>query len=200
MPSRARAVIGFSVVVVSAALAVAVAYVVSTRIDRSELPTPPRALAADRLSVEPAQPDDVPERAVNDAVDAVREAALRYLFEHNDSGIGSRAAAYCIKVRSADNRWRDPSQSFVRRFRLDAPRVVPSSHCHRVGDEGVFEITTGRQALEFAIYAVSYGSPSTATISAIYSEGPLSAAGYELSLELHDGRWVVEDAKTEWIS
>src|SRR5688572_23689750 len=71
-------------------------------------------------------------RPADRAADArgVLEAVFRYQFEHNDSGLQDRAAAYCLCVPDGEGRRggeRDPEPGLLELFRGRKPPVLPCS-------------------------------------------------------------------------
>jgi hypothetical protein len=138
---------------------------------------------ADRTRIRTAQEDNI------------REAAFRYLFLHNASGLQQAAQVFCLSVNG-----RDPADMFMSRFRNEKPRVLRSSDCSKGGWNGVRDRRTGEEGLLFELTDVYWYSDDEVYVDGSYYSAPLSAAGYSWRVLHERSGWVVRSEHTHWIS
>ncbi len=131
----------------------------------------------------------------------VLEAVFRYQFDHNDSGLKERAAAYCLCVPDGEGRRgeRDPEPALLDLLRGRKPPVLPCSAC-RVEGGRVVETREGRPALTFRIAALRWRGRDEAEVEGGYAEGNLSASGQRYRVVRGEAGWKVADVRGLWIS
>ena len=140
---------------------------------------------------------DVSQQRMRDAQqDNIRESAYRYLFRNNDSGLQQTARVFCISIQE-----RDPSPSFLARFRNERIPVIPLNACSWRGLGGVSVRSSGEEGLWFDMTAGIYWTNSFEVyVDGSYYEAPLSAAGYTWRLIRRGNSWVVVFERMKWIS
>jgi hypothetical protein len=145
-------------------------------------------------------PRPAPDRAAD--ARGVLEAVFRYQFEHNDSGLQDRAAAYCLCVPDREGRRggeRDPEPGLLELFRGRKPPVLPCSGC-RVEGGRVVETREGRPALTFRVAALRWLGRDEAEVEGGYGEGNLSASGQRFRVVRGEAGWKVADVRGLWVS
>jgi hypothetical protein len=126
----------------------------------------------------------------------IREAAFRYLFRHNASGLQQDARVFCLSVHD-----RDPKDAFLARFHDVKARILPRSACSFEGLDVVHDRERRDEGLLFDVVAeVYWSSDDEAFVDGSYYEAPLSAGGYTWRLRRHGLKWIVESARMLWIS
>lgn len=116
----------------------------------------------------------------------ILEAAFRYQFEHNASGIQHNAEKYCLTITGGEK----PGADFLRRFEGSRPPVVAADQCDRQSGRNLF----------FQAKIESWESDSEALVRGGYYEGNLSSSRETFRVVWEDGRWVVRDGRLEVIS
>jgi len=132
----------------------------------------------------------------------VLEAVFRYQFEHNDSGLQERAAAYCLCVPDGEGRRggeRDPEPGLLELFRGRKPPVLPCSGC-RIDGGRVVEAREGRPALTFRVASLRWLGRDEAEVEGGYGEGNLSASGQRFRVVRGEAGWKVADVRGLWVS
>jgi hypothetical protein len=126
----------------------------------------------------------------------IREAAFRYLFHHNASGLQQTARAFCLSIQE-----RDPTPAFLERFHDERISVLPLSACSQEGWRGVHVRKSGDEAIWFDLAAQPYWSTNFEVfIDGSYYEAPLSSAGYTWRLVRHNISWGIASGRMLWIS
>jgi len=134
-------------------------------------------------------------------VDDIREAAFRYQFRKNASGLQQKAKVYFLSVRNAqDEKNHDPDEAFMKRFADHKPRVAKASEAHASSEGGVRDMKTGERGLLFDLGEIRWISDDTVEIDGGYYEGGLSASGNTYFLKKKTGKWIVERDRMHWIS
>lgn len=129
--------------------------------------------------------------------DDVREAAFRYLFGDNASGLKQRAKFYCLEVEGGA----DASPALLARLSDVGVRLVPASRCVRDAKDGVTEAPSGdRPGLIFRIEAIRKVGPGRVDVDAGYYEAGLSASGETLEMTRDGETWKVTADRRRWIS
>ena len=127
-------------------------------------------------------------------VDAIREAAFRYMFAHNASGAKQSAKVYCLAIED-----KDPDEAFLARFAGSTPPVKKRSEC-KVSGRGVRDKATGGKGLVFNVAAIRWVTDVAVEVDGGYYEANLSASGNTYSLEKTDEGWAVVKDEMHWIS
>lgn len=136
---------------------------------------------------------------------AVLEAVFRYQFEHNESGLQDRAAAYCLCVPDGDGGRRggggdrDPDRALLDLLRGRKPPVLPCSACRMEGRR-VVEVRDGQPALIFRVSSLRWRGRDEAEVEGGYGEGNLSASGQRFRVLRGEAGWKVVDVRGLWIS
>jgi len=126
----------------------------------------------------------------------IREAAFRYLFRHNASGLQQDARVFCLSIHD-----RDPKDAFLARFHDVKARILPRSACSVGGLNGVHDRQRWEEGLMFDLATEIYwSSDDEAYVDGTYYAAPLSAAGYTWRLRRHGMNWIVVSARMLWIS
>lgn len=128
--------------------------------------------------------------------DDIREAVLRYMFEHNDSAIQQDAEVYFIAVESRT----DPSQDLLAKFKGNQPRVKPVSAATHMGYGGVKDRSTGAVGIIFTIREIDWLSNTQVLVTGEYFEESESTGKSQYKVMFEDGHWVVTETEMEWIS
>jgi hypothetical protein len=133
----------------------------------------------------------------------IREAAFRYLFEHNPSSQQKKAAVYFLSFLNGRNskeaRGTDPGDVFMRRFANQSPRVAKGSEA-RIGRDGVRDQKTHEKGIIFNLGEVRWLADDSVEIDGGHYEAGLSASGNTYFLKKKSGKWAVEKMKAGWIS
>lgn len=125
--------------------------------------------------------------------DNIKEAAVRYLFQHNNSYMEDNTKVYFIAV--SDN---DPTEDFMKRFATYTVPVKISSQCTRSGDY-VKDKETGKRGLYCWVDSIEWINKNKVKVYTGYFEVGLSAATTYVYYVVHqDGKWVVKNAETMW--
>ncbi|HEY1587327.1 MAG TPA: hypothetical protein VGH63_16640, partial [Polyangia bacterium] len=127
--------------------------------------------------------------------DGLREAAFRYMFVHNSSGLQQHAHVYCITIDDAD-----PSTPFLARLHDIKPAVKARSACVTNRERGVADKASNERGLVFRVDAITPVDADHARIVGGYYEGGLSASGNTYSAERQNGAWVVIGDVMDWES
>ena len=113
----------------------------------------------------------------------ISELVLRHQFEHNASGMQTRARAYCIEISDED-----PSDKFLDRFKDHQPPV-------KKGSEFIFG-----QDIKFSVSDFKWINGRTVEVCGGCYEAPLSGSGYTYRIIRKTGRWIIEKTFDHWIS
>ena len=125
-------------------------------------------------------------------IDAVHEAAFRYMFYNN----GSRGAKfYCLRLYEGD-----PSDSLIHRLSNSTLPVKKHSQCTSSVKEGVRDPGTGERGAILYLKALRWKSSSKAELDGGYWEGGLSSSGDTYFLRKKGSAWSVVKEKTHWVS
>src|SRR5262245_40929716 len=105
--------------------------------------------------------------------DNIREAVLRYQFDHNASALQKSAEVYFIGF---GQKAADPSDNFMKRFADNKPPVRKSSDSHFVRGKGLLEKKTGKKGLEFSAITIKWISDTEVEVEGGYFEAELSSS------------------------
>jgi len=131
----------------------------------------------------------------------IREAAFRYQFNNNASGLKDRAAAYYLSIADPHGKETDPSADFVRRVAGNKPPVKRVSECGMSGDwPVVVDKVTGERGLVFWTGTIKWVSDGQVEIPGGYREARSSSSGNTYHLRRVDGKWKVVKDVLRWIS
>ncbi|HLX95794.1 MAG TPA: hypothetical protein VKU37_08625 [Verrucomicrobiae bacterium] len=137
------------------------------------------------------------DRARESQVDDIREAVLRYQFDHNASGQQKTAKVYFIGVGEKAT---DPSDDLIKRFADHKPPVRKASASHYVQGKGILDKKTGEQGLAFNVGNIKWISDTEVEVYGGYYEGNLSSSGNTYTVKKESGKWIVTKDKIDWIS
>lgn len=155
--------------------------------------------------------------------DDIREAVFRYQFDHNGSGLKTNAAGYYLEIETTEGANTDPDDAFLKRFANNKPSVrkrsdarVAMEECENqrkdqeipfmsplsqnCNDFGVIDRRSGRQGLIFYQDSLKRISETKAEVSGGYYEGGESSSGNTYTVEKQNGKWIVTNKVTRWIS
>lgn len=141
------------------------------------------AMALAACATAPAPPTDPVE---------VREAALRYMFANNLSGLQRSAGTYCVGLGQQPG-LRDPSPQLLAALNDVRPTVRPASACRIEGPRVVD--AAGRASLIFNVDVLRCMGDAC-VVRAGYYEANASAAAGEYTLYRSGGRWRVDPSRT----
>ncbi len=130
--------------------------------------------------------------------DDIRETVFRYQFEHNASGQGKSAHAYCLAILVGEKD-SDPSDQFMKRFAHHKPQVRKVSACHWDSIR-VVENRTGRPALIFHVSKITWVSDSEVTVDGGYEEANVSSSGNTYTVTKRNSKWEVTSDRMNVIS
>lgn len=122
--------------------------------------------------------------------DAAAEAAFRFIFANNSSGLQGQASNYCIGIGQGTD-LRDPSPAVIQSL-ADVRKVVPASACEV--STGVTN-RAGQPSLVFSVEAVDC-IDSVCVVRAGYYEGNVSSQTSQYTLRQANGRWMVDPSAT----
>lgn len=131
---------------------------------------------------------------------AIREAAYRYMFQHNASSLRQNAAVYFLAIRGEGNKLGDPSQELMGRFAGNKPPVKKWSESQLSPEMGVVDKASGERGLIFETGQIKWLSRTQAEITGGYYEGNMSASKSTFTVVKQSGKWVVVKEKREGIS
>jgi len=120
------------------------------------------------------------------AQDEILEAVFRYQFQHNASGIQSKADRYCLTLPEDKN----PGEDFLHRFAGNQPPVVSADQCSKKGGRDLF----------FRVQSLDWRSDEEVWVRGGYWEGNLSSSIEMYRVLRKNGRWIVEGSRMEAIS
>ncbi len=162
-------------------------------------------LACSAAGVESCNEYSTESRSALNFNDDIREAAFRYLFEHNASAQQQTVWVYFLSVTnlpdSLGGAWidADPSEELIARFRNNTPRVRPCSQA-TTSLWGVFDVKSGIKGLLFRLGEIRWITKDRVEIDGGYYEAGLSASGGTYILERKNGIWSVVGGGIRWIS
>lgn len=119
----------------------------------------------------------------------VIEAAFRYQFTHNTSGIQTNAQVFFIALGNDTN----PPTKFLSRFKNNTPPVKPASeagHNKKKGDR-VIDAKTGQEGLLFTHLEIKWINEKKAEVTCMMAEANQSRSVKRLILEMILGKWNV---------
>ena len=121
----------------------------------------------------------------------VQEAVIRYLMDHEE-----RASASVFLSLDGN----EPPPSFMRRFVLEFPRVLPAS----LASEGQYgqpvDTIHGYAGSRVLISAVTFIDATHAQAGAGIRCGRTCGVGYHFTLLLSEGKWSVTSVEETWVS
>ena len=128
---------------------------------------------------------------------AIAEAMIRYQFLHHWEGYGGQRGVFCIESVAGDTP-ADPEERLMNRIR-HAPRLVRRrSGCEIGPDSRVIDKVTGAPALILEVGALTWNSPTEASIEGGYYEEAATAGGSVYFLRKINGAWVVIMERRAW--
>ena len=120
---------------------------------------------------------------------AIAESAMRAVMNRNASAAGDDATRFCLQLFGED-----PAPAYLARFD-DVPTPIVAGSAFRLRTDPEDE----HRDIKIWCDRLGIVDERVAYASAGYEEGTMSAAGDELWLELHEGRWVVIRREQAWI-
>jgi len=120
------------------------------------------------------------------AQDEILEAVFRYQFQHNASGLQSKADRYCLTLPQDTN----PGADFLHRFADVQPSVVDADQCRKKAGRDLF----------FRVQNLDWRSDQEVWVRGGYWEGNLSSSVEIYQVLRKNGRWTVAGSRTEAIS
>jgi hypothetical protein len=160
-------------------------------------PASPAAAAPDARPDAGASASDTDASALS-VDDQVREALLRYLFEHDGAQAKDWARVYFLAT-VADGK-RDPSPALMQRFASHRPRVERASLADISFDKGAVHRYTREQGVVFTVVALKRLSDGAVEAECEYYAGNLSASGATYRVERKNGVWIVMQPKMIWVA
>ena len=139
--------------------------------------------------------------------DDVREAVLRYEFEHFAVNMGFDVPVYYLSSVRPRNpydgrssplpalRGRDPYDGFIRRFEGHDPPVERSSLCTDEGRWDIVDKVTGERGCVFWTGSITWRTSVEAELDGGHDMGRRHAAEYRYSIIRERGRWLVREAR-----
>lgn len=121
--------------------------------------------------------------------DDVRETVARELFNHNDSTLQKRAAAYYLAI--GEEAGADPTDKFLKRFKDYNPPVLKRSAAAVSPEKGVTDKKTGRRGLIFRLYGVKWISTDEADLEGGWYEAGKESWINTYTLRKSNGKWKV---------
>jgi hypothetical protein len=97
----------------------------------------------------------------------------------------------------------DPASAVIRHLNQLNHALLPGSKCSmRMGpqDERMIETASGREAVMIEISNFVRVSPTEATVSVTYIEGPVNGFGYSVRFRLIENKWIMESEGNGWKS
>ncbi|MGH7589161.1 MAG: hypothetical protein ACRELU_11275, partial [Gemmatimonadota bacterium] len=123
----------------------------------------------------------------------VQAAALRHVFQNNDSSLGISAGSYCVGVGSGLLNT-DPSVSLLQA--LENPKVTRLSGCARVASRThrwqVIDTLSRLPSLAFFVDQPSFPDSDTARVYVEYVQDPSFSTGYDCVLSRTTAGWQVQ--------
>ena len=120
--------------------------------------------------------------------DDLYETSFRYIFRHNDSGIGDMAEAYYILVPK-DGGMGDPTNDFLARLANVHPPVKKGSLCNTKG--AVTSVKGGAAGILFFVEDIYWKSDEEVYVEGGYLEDVVNAARVTCLLKQKRGHWTV---------
>jgi len=117
---------------------------------------------------------------------AVREAVLRYQFEHVPPLTSGPAKAYFIRISG-----HDPSPGFLARFKHHDPPVRPASAARTNGPGGVVGRAHGKPGILFQVGRVRWVDSSHAQVTGGFVERRRATSGDIYQVTRNGKHWVV---------
>ena len=124
--------------------------------------------------------------------DDIREAVLRYQFDHNGSALQRGAKVYFIQVGQG---YADPSDVFLKRFAAHRPPVRSRSALQSGARMRILEKVTGEEGLLFTAGRVRWISDKKVEVDGGYNESDLSASCNIYTVKKRNGKWTVTKDK-----
>ena len=144
------------------------------------------------------------------SVDDVHECVIRWLYGHNDSGAQGEIRVCFIGIgtsfnpKDSDFTPRDPSHDFMTRLADMPVTTLPITHGINAVDRGAIGgyavDSSGRRGLMLAAGNVSRWSVGITRCKALYYEGGLSSAGYEVIVLRVPFKWIPIWSRIMWMS
>ena len=123
----------------------------------------------------------------------VQAAALRHVFQNNDSSLGISAGSYCVGVGTGLLNT-DPSVALLQA--LENPKVTRLSGCARVGSRThrwqVIDTLSRLPSLAFFVDQPSFPDADTARVYVEYVQDPSFSTGYDCVLSRAAEGWQVQ--------
>lgn len=123
-------------------------------------------------------------------IDDIREAMFRHHIEKHGERI------YFLAFFDIETGMReDPSDTFMKRFAGQIPRVAKESESQASDYKGLRDKKTGEQGVSLTISAIRWVSDTEVQVHSGYYSGGTGAERGTYFLKKKDGRWVVERAE-----
>lgn len=134
---------------------------------------------------------------------SAREAVFRHQLTHNESAFID-IDTFCIEITKASDTWAssrsDPPQKMIERLNDGRYRVRKGADCDYNGGNGVVEKGSSKPALVLRAGEISWKSSKRVAITGGYYYASEGASGNVYYLEKRDGKWLVVEDKTIWLS
>jgi len=122
------------------------------------------------------------------AEDDIRDAVFRYQIHHY------KADVYFLAISD-----RDPSSSFMTRFKGCKPPVKKQSESKLDPGRGIKDRRTGARGVVLHSEAVKWLNKNTVEVTGDYFQNMRAGSGWIFRVALKNGRWVVTEAKCKAI-
>jgi hypothetical protein len=123
----------------------------------------------------------------------VQAAALRHVFQNNDSSLGISAGSYCVGVGSGLLNT-DPSVALLQA--LENPKVTRLSGCARVASRThrwqVIDTLSRQPSIAFLVDLPRFPDADTAQVYVEYIQDPSFSTGYDCRLSRTAEGWQVQ--------
>lgn len=131
-------------------------------------------------------------------VDDIREAVFRHQFR--TFGMGWTGLVPFLAIGDLEHDWKDPTDRFMQRFRLDKPAVRKVS-LHTFQDaKGVIDPQTGKRGIIYYVSRIRWLSKTEVEVKGGFYVGKLASSGNTYRLTLKNGRWLVTKDVMDWVS
>jgi hypothetical protein len=124
-----------------------------------------------------------------DTEDDIREAVIRYMFEHS----ATQQHPYASTIFIALERDKDPSDEFMKRFEGNRPIVKKLSGSTYTSDTGmIVDKETGRGGIRYNVGTIKWINEKEARVEASYYVAMLFAGGCQYRIVQERRKWVVK--------
>lgn len=119
----------------------------------------------------------------------IRDVVFRYQIQHYEADV------YFLAINN-----RDPSSSFMARFKGCKPPVKKQSESKLDPGRGIKDRKTGARGVVLRSEAIKWLNKDTVEVTGDYFQNMRAGSGWRFHVALRNGRWVVTDAKGTWVS